>query len=326
MIDAAFDVGADFHVLAATGRPHFLDPGHIEPEAHAARAMNAARHVRGDQRTQVLVLDHALALGEARDVAAETQGQVLQLALPALIADRAVERVVDEQKFHRRALRTDGLDRVREDLHALGHRRRASRQRFGRFLDFDQAHAAVGHNRQLVVIAESRDVNALAIGHTHDGLILARLDRDAIDRDIDLLKSLYQYTPKVGVLLTKADLVSEPELREVVEYVRAQLAKSLSGTPRVFPYSTRPGFERFREALEAELVGGTLERFAEERESILLRKMDTLLRECADYLALSLRSAETARAERQALKQQVTGEKEIVDEVKSAVRLVVQHA
>ena len=156
-------------------------------------------------------------------------------------------------------------------------------------------------------------------------LVAVSVDPPLSQRDIELLKSLYQYTPKVGVLLTKADLVSEPELREVVEYVRAQLAKSLSGTPRVFPYSTKPGFERFRQALEAELAGGTLERFAEERESILLRKMDTLLRECVDYLALSLKAAEKVQSERQALKQQVIGEKEIVDEVKSAVRLVVQH-
>ena len=157
-------------------------------------------------------------------------------------------------------------------------------------------------------------------------LVAVSVDPPLSQRDIELLKSLYQYTPKVGVLLTKADLLSEPELREVVEYVRAQLAKSLSGTPRVFPYSTKPGFGRFRQALEAELVTGTLERFAEERESILLRKMDTLLRECVDYLALSLKSAEMVQAERQALKQQVIGEKEIVDEVKSAVRLAVQHA
>ena len=54
--------------------------------------------------------------------------------------------------------------------------------------------------------------------------------------------------------------------------------------------------------------------------------MDTLLRECGDYLALSLKSAEMVQSERQALKQQVIGEKEIVDEVKSAIRLVVQHA
>jgi GTP-binding protein EngB required for normal cell division len=157
-------------------------------------------------------------------------------------------------------------------------------------------------------------------------LVAVSVDPPLSQRDIDLLKSLYQYTPKVGILLTKADLLSEPELREVVEYVRAQLAKSLCGTPRVFPYSIKPGFERFRQALEAELTGGTLERFAEERESILLRKVDTLLRECVDYLALSLKAAEMVQSERQALKQQVIGEEETVDEVKSAVRLVVQHA
>src|ERR1017187_434988 len=157
-------------------------------------------------------------------------------------------------------------------------------------------------------------------------LVAVSVDPPLSQRDIDLLKSLYQYTPKVGVLLTKVDLLSEQELAEVVEFVRAQLARNLPGTPQVFPYSTKPGFERFREALEAEVVAGTLERFAEERESILRRKMDTLLRECEDYLALSLKSAEMVQSERQALKQQVIGEKEIVDEVKSAVRLVVQHA
>ncbi len=115
-------------------------------------------------------------------------------------------------------------------------------------------------------------------------LVAVSVDPPLSQRDIDLLKSLYQYTPKVAVLLTKADLLSEQELAEVAEFVRAQLARNFPGTLAVFPYSTKPGFERFRQALEAELVGGTLERFAEERESILIRKMDTLLRECGDYL------------------------------------------
>ena len=157
-------------------------------------------------------------------------------------------------------------------------------------------------------------------------LVAVSVDPPLSQRDIDLLKSLYQYTPKVGVLLTKADLLSEEELVEVVEYVRAQLAKNFPGTPQVFLYSTKPGFEPFRQALEAELVTGTLERFAEERESILSRKMDTLVRECGDYLALSLKSAEMVQSDRRALKQQVIGEREVVDEAKSAIRLVVQHA
>ena len=152
------------------------------------------------------------------------------------------------------------------------------------------------------------------------------MDPPLSQRDIELLQSLYRYTPKVAVLLTKADLLSGGELAEVVEFVRAQLAKNFPGTPRVFPYSTKPGFERFRAALEAELATGTLAHFAQERESILARKMDTLLRECGDYLALALKSAEMLQAERQALSRQVAGEKEAVDEVKSTVRLVVQHA
>jgi GTP-binding protein EngB required for normal cell division len=157
-------------------------------------------------------------------------------------------------------------------------------------------------------------------------LVAVSVDPPLSQRDIELLQSLYRYTPKVAVLLTKADLLSGGELAEVVEFVRAQLAKNFPGTPRVFPYSTKPGFERFRAALEAELATGTLAHFAQERESILARKMDTLLRECGDYLALALKSAEMLQAERQALSRQVAGEKEAVDEVKSTVRLVVQHA
>jgi GTP-binding protein EngB required for normal cell division len=157
-------------------------------------------------------------------------------------------------------------------------------------------------------------------------LVAVSVDPPLSQRDVDLLKSLYEYTPKVGVLLTKADLVSDQELAEVIEYVRVQLARNFPGTPPVFPYSTKPGFERLRQALEAELVAGTLERFAEDRESILARKMDTLVRECGDYLTLSLKSAEMAQSERQALKQHIIGEREFIDEAKSAIRLVVQHA
>ncbi len=49
----------------------------------------------------------ALALGVARDAAAEAHREILELALAALVADRAVERMVDQQELHRRFLRRD---------------------------------------------------------------------------------------------------------------------------------------------------------------------------------------------------------------------------
>jgi GTP-binding protein EngB required for normal cell division len=186
-----------------------------------------------------------------------------------------------------------------------------------RFVDTPGLESALAHNTQT-----SLDW----LPNVGLALVAVSVDPPLSQRDIELLTSLYRYTPKVAVLLTKADLLNQQELDEVVEYVRTQLARNFPGTPRVFPYSTKPGFERFRQALEAELVSGTLERFAEERESILSRKLDTLLRECGDYLALSLKSAELVQSEREALRQEVVGEKEIVDEVKASVRLVVQYA
>lgn len=157
-------------------------------------------------------------------------------------------------------------------------------------------------------------------------LLAVSVDPPLSARDVELLKSLYQYTPKVMILLTKADLVSEQELTEIVDFVRNQLSRRLPGTPQVLPYSTRPGFERFRQALETALTAQTLGNFDEERRSILSRKVETLLRESTDYLTLSLKSAQRLQSERQDLKEQIIGEKESLDEVNGQIRLVVQNA
>src|SRR5580700_5427967 len=119
VIDGPFDERAHGHMLATTDHAELLQPGDLLGEANAARALNAASHVRRYQRAETLVLHHALALVEARDVATETDGEILQLALPALIADGAIEGMIDEQELHGRALRRRGPRRAREDLHAL---------------------------------------------------------------------------------------------------------------------------------------------------------------------------------------------------------------
>ncbi len=99
MIDALLDVGADLHVFAAARGAHLRIALDFLAETHTARAMNAAGHVGRDQGTQVLVLHRALAFGEARNISPVTEREILQLALAALIADRAIERMVDEQEF-----------------------------------------------------------------------------------------------------------------------------------------------------------------------------------------------------------------------------------
>jgi hypothetical protein len=49
VVNALLDIRADFHVLAAANGPELLDPGDLLTEAHAARAVDAARHVGRNQ-------------------------------------------------------------------------------------------------------------------------------------------------------------------------------------------------------------------------------------------------------------------------------------
>ena len=70
-------------------------------ETDAARAHDAALVVEPDARADIDVfrLFH-LHVHEARDAAAEADGLLLETALAGLVADRAVQRVVDEEKLH----------------------------------------------------------------------------------------------------------------------------------------------------------------------------------------------------------------------------------
>jgi GTP-binding protein EngB required for normal cell division len=156
-------------------------------------------------------------------------------------------------------------------------------------------------------------------------LVAVSVDPPLSQQDIELLENLYQYTPSVSILLTKVDLLSAEERSEVLDFIRTQLAKSLGRSPDIFPYSVRPGYEELREPLEQKVINRTLNEFGRRRRAILSRKIDTLLRECSDYVALHLKSAELADAGREAVKSQVIGEKEVVADVKSELHLIVRH-
>lgn len=186
-----------------------------------------------------------------------------------------------------------------------------------KFVDTPGLESALAHNTQ----------TSLAwLPNVGLALVAVSVDPPLSEHEIELLKNVYRYTPKVAILLTKADLLSGGELTEVVEFVRAQLSKHLASAPRVFPYSVKPGFERFRDGLEQELTLGTLQHLAAERQAIISRKLENLLQECGGYLALSLKSAELLDADRRTLSRQVLGEREAVDDLKSTVRLVVRNA
>jgi GTP-binding protein EngB required for normal cell division len=185
-----------------------------------------------------------------------------------------------------------------------------------RFIDTPGLESALTHNTEASLAwVPNVDIALVAVG----------VDPPLSHRDVVLIHKLFEYTPKVCVLLTKVDLITEDERQEVFEFVRTQLNRNFEQRIEVFPYSTRLGFESLRAAVKDQLFHPTLATVREQKRDILNHKLQTLLRECGDYLQLMLRSAEMIDAERQQLRTRAAGEKESLSDTKQELQLIARH-
>ena len=115
--------------------------------------------------------------------AAPAEGDVLQRALAALVADRAVERMVDEQELDHRLLGVLHALGLRVHDHPVLDRCRASGLKLGYALDLDQAHAACADRvAELGLVAEDGDLDVAELGRVDQHRVLRSLHLASVDR------------------------------------------------------------------------------------------------------------------------------------------------
>ncbi|OQA45667.1 MAG: hypothetical protein BWY52_01199 [Chloroflexi bacterium ADurb.Bin325] len=154
----------------------------------AAPAQDAALLIQHDQVADgVVLLLAALRLHELADARPVIVGLILQRAFAALVADRAVERVVEEQEAEDGLAHRAHLLGVRLDDHALVHAHgtggvEAAAARAG---ELDQAHPAGAEGVQLRVRAEDRDVDARRPRRVDDQRSRGNLDFHIINGHVD---------------------------------------------------------------------------------------------------------------------------------------------
>ena len=169
---------------AALARDQLLVLGDVGREARAAVAEDAALAVERDQRRdRHRLLVRALRQAEARVAGPVAERQVLQRALAALVADRAVERVVDQQELEHRLLarRPRARSRVCTFMPSVGGHRAGGLQ-LRHALDLDQAHAAGADGRaEPGLVTEDRDLDAVRGGRDDERRALRHDDLAAVD-------------------------------------------------------------------------------------------------------------------------------------------------
>jgi len=144
------------------------------------------------------------------------------------------------------------------------------------------------------------------------GAALVAISSDAplSERDLALLEELRRHTPKVVLLLTKADLLTGPQRAEVLAFVREQCRRKWQAELPVFFYSNRPALEKFKVELSEQLLAPLLHHRAEAAGQILRHKLASLTTRTLDYARVALAAATQAESARAALREKLAEERQ----------------
>lgn len=153
-------------------------------------------------------------------------------------------------------------------------------------------------------------------------LIAISSDRPLSEYDLQLIEDLDQHTPKIVILLTKADLLSPDQQNEVIQFFRQSLQRKLNRDYPIFLYSTQKDTEYLNRKIKAELLDDLSNNSDREFRHILFHKTQSLLKQCLSYLNLAMKTSFQADQDREALRKQILYEKVGFDQIKEEIHTI----
>lgn len=147
------------------------------------------------------------------------------------------------------------------------------------------------------------------------GAALVAMSSDAplSERDLALLEELRRHTPKIVLLLTKADLLTEAQRTEVIAFVATQLHQKWDGGLPVFFYSIKSELLGMKTALLAGLLEPLRQNCGEAGDQILRHKLASLRDQTLNYLRVALAATTQAESARLALREKLADERRQFD-------------
>ncbi len=155
-------------------------------------------------------------------------------------------------------------------------------------------------------------------------LVTVSAERPFSEEDRRLVVEARQTAARVVVVLTKVDLLSETDLREVNAHLDRSLRESFGVAVTVLPFSCRAETARWVRHLQEAVLLPVARDTAGERRVALDRKLGTLLHACKDYLTVGLTAAQRADADREQLRACVLTESVSAAVIEDELRLAEQ--
>jgi GTP-binding protein EngB required for normal cell division len=155
-------------------------------------------------------------------------------------------------------------------------------------------------------------------------LVAISADRPLAENDLQLIRDLRKHTPKILLLLTKADLLSPEQQKEVIQFFRTTLQREFHEEFPIYLFSTRVDPERWKQKLENEIFRPLSTNRAEEFQSILCHKVRSLGKGCLGYLEIALKTSVQADQDREQLRRQILDEKVNYELVREDLSLIAR--
>lgn len=155
-------------------------------------------------------------------------------------------------------------------------------------------------------------------------LLAISSDRPLAANDLELVRDLRKHTPRIVILLTKADLLSPDQQKEVVDFFHAALQRELHEQFPIFLYSTRQDTEQWKQRLEDEVFGPLTAHREEEFQNILIHKVQSIGKSCLGYLEVALKASLKVDLDREQLRKQILDEKVNYELVRQEVTLITR--
>ncbi|HOS14951.1 MAG TPA: dynamin family protein [Smithella sp.] len=153
-------------------------------------------------------------------------------------------------------------------------------------------------------------------------LLAVSADRPLSEHDLELIRELIAHTPNIILLLTKVDLLSSDQQKEVVAFFQATLNRELHRTLPVYLYSTRDNTDEYKQVIEENIFKTICADRDTEFLRILNHKVRSLSQGCLSYLNIALNSSLQADINRENLRNRILNEKVNEDIVREELGII----
>ncbi len=155
-------------------------------------------------------------------------------------------------------------------------------------------------------------------------LVTVSAERPLADEDRRLLAEAREIAPRVIVMLTKVDLLTDAEWEEVSAFLDRALGESFGIALPLLPFSSRVEPGQYVRRLHEVVFLPVVQDVAGERRAARDVKLAALVRACRSYLSVGCQAAERVDADRQRLRAAVLDESVSATVIRDELRLAGQ--